>query len=85
MILLRPNVPLKVDTTLEKGEKLGTLAHIILVAHLKSIQWFGQQINDSISIQPKHCTDMEKNLGHWIKESQTYRLTRTSPYNRQRM
>ena len=33
MILLRSNVPLKVDTALEKGEKLGTLTRIILVTH----------------------------------------------------
>ena len=33
MILLRSNVPLKIDTTLEKGKKIGRLTHIILVAH----------------------------------------------------
>ena len=33
MILLRSNVPLKLETTLEKGKKIGTLTHIILVAH----------------------------------------------------
>ena len=51
----------------------------------KSIQCFRQQINDPISIQPKYCTDMEKNLGQWIKESQTHHLTRASPYNLRRM
>ena len=51
----------------------------------KSIQWFRQQINDLISIQAKHCTDMEKKLQHWIKESQTHHITRASPYNPHRI
>ena len=33
MILLRSNVQLKVDTTLEKRGEIGTLNHIILAAH----------------------------------------------------
>ena len=79
MILLRSNVPLKVDTTPGKRGKIrnsdpyhssGTLTQ-------KSIQQFRQQINDPISIQPKQCTYMET-LDHWIKESQTHHLTRTS-------
>ena len=43
----------------------------------KSIQWFRLQINDSISMQSKHCIEMEKKL--WL--SQIHRSARASPYN----
>ena len=74
MILLRSNVSLKVNTTLEKGKKLGTLTHYLSSGTLtqKSIQWFRQQINDPISIQPKHCTGMEK---RWDTRSKTVNHT----------
>ena len=85
MILLRSNVPLKLETTLEKGKKIGTLTHIILVAHSKSIEWIRQKINGSISMQPKHFPDMKKIWETGSKDSQTHHLNRISPYNPQRM
>ena len=41
----------------------------------KSIQWFRLQINDPVSIQPKHYTEMEKKVGHWTRVSKIKYLT----------
>ena len=44
----------------------------------KSLQWFRLQINDPVSIQPEHCIEVEKKLGHLAKVNQIQHLTRAS-------
>ena len=77
------NLKLK-EITLEKEEKLGTLTHIILMTHSHKSLSNGSD-SKLMTLQAKHCTDMEEKLQHWIKESQTHHITGTSPYNPHRI
>ena len=56
------------------GNRNSDLYHSSGTPTEKSVQWFRQQINNTIFIQPKHSTDMKKKLEQWIKESQTHHL-----------